>query len=81
MTVTVAWLIIQADDGVKTKERKEKAGDGVSRWRRDRVAGLAPVEGMCEKDRSCSINQDIGLASAFIIAHEIGHKYVAVSFC
>ena len=29
--VTVAWLVIQADDGVKTKERKEKAGDGVSR--------------------------------------------------
>nr|KAG5697396.1 hypothetical protein BaRGS_008822 [Batillaria attramentaria] len=37
--------------------------------------GLAPVEGMCEKDRSCSINQDIGLASAFIIAHEIGHNF------
>ena len=50
-------------------------------WRRGRVAGLAPVEGMCEKDRSCSINQDIGLASAFIIAHEIGHKYVAISLC
>ena len=31
VTVTVAWLVIQADDGVKTKERKEKAGDGVSR--------------------------------------------------
>ncbi|KAK7101026.1 hypothetical protein V1264_023874 [Littorina saxatilis] len=37
--------------------------------------GLAPVEGMCEKERSCSINQDIGLASAFIIAHEIGHNF------
>ncbi|KAH9504176.1 A disintegrin and metalloproteinase with thrombospondin motifs 6 [Bulinus truncatus] len=36
--------------------------------------GLAPVEGMCEKERSCSINQDIGLASAFTIAHEIGHN-------
>ncbi|BFY99185.1 hypothetical protein BsWGS_02225 [Bradybaena similaris] len=36
--------------------------------------GLAPVDGMCEKERSCSINQDIGLASAFTIAHEIGHK-------
>ncbi|KAL8575317.1 hypothetical protein ACOMHN_003151 [Nucella lapillus] len=37
--------------------------------------GLAPVEGMCEEDRSCSINQDIGLATAFIIAHEIGHNF------
>ncbi|CAG5118618.1 unnamed protein product, partial [Candidula unifasciata] len=37
--------------------------------------GLAPVDGMCEKERSCSINQDIGLASAFTIAHEIGHNF------
>ncbi|CAH1774293.1 unnamed protein product [Owenia fusiformis] len=37
--------------------------------------GLAPVAGMCEPDRSCSINEDIGLASAFTIAHEIGHNF------
>ncbi|PVD22712.1 hypothetical protein C0Q70_15968 [Pomacea canaliculata] len=37
--------------------------------------GLAPVEGMCESGRSCNINEDIGLASAFIIAHEIGHNF------
>ncbi|XP_014668657.1 PREDICTED: A disintegrin and metalloproteinase with thrombospondin motifs 6-like [Priapulus caudatus] len=36
--------------------------------------GLAPVAGMCEPDRSCSISEDIGLASAFTIAHEIGHN-------
>ncbi|XP_059158186.1 A disintegrin and metalloproteinase with thrombospondin motifs 6-like [Physella acuta] len=36
--------------------------------------GLAAVEGMCNKLRSCSIIQDIGLASAFTIAHEIGHN-------
>ncbi|KAG9351249.1 hypothetical protein JZ751_025141, partial [Albula glossodonta] len=35
--------------------------------------GLAPVGGMCEPERSCSINEDIGLATAFTIAHEIGH--------
>lgn len=35
--------------------------------------GLAPVGGMCERERSCSINEDIGLATAFTIAHEIGH--------
>ncbi|XP_013409605.1 A disintegrin and metalloproteinase with thrombospondin motifs 6 [Lingula anatina] len=37
--------------------------------------GLAPVAGMCELDRSCSINEDIGLASAFTIAHEMGHNF------
>lgn len=37
------------------------------------VPGLAPVGGMCEPERSCSINEDIGLATAFTIAHEIGH--------
>ncbi|KAK2173582.1 hypothetical protein NP493_866g01061 [Ridgeia piscesae] len=30
---------------------------------------------MCESDRSCSINEDIGLASAFTIAHEMGHNF------
>lgn len=33
---------------------------------------------MCEPERSCSINEDIGLGSAFTIAHEIGHKWVNV---
>ncbi|GFO22282.1 A disintegrin and metalloproteinase with thrombospondin motifs 6 [Plakobranchus ocellatus] len=37
--------------------------------------GLAPVESMCDQQRSCNINQDIGLASAFTIAHEIGHNF------
>eukprot|EP00062_Callorhinchus_milii_P015591 gi/632966002/ref/XP_007899177.1/ PREDICTED: A disintegrin and metalloproteinase with thrombospondin motifs 10 [Callorhinchus milii] len=37
--------------------------------------GLAPVGGMCEPERSCSINEDIGLATAFTIAHEIGHNF------
>uniref|UniRef100_A0A665WZ59 ADAM metallopeptidase with thrombospondin type 1 motif, 6 n=1 Tax=Echeneis naucrates TaxID=173247 RepID=A0A665WZ59_ECHNA len=37
--------------------------------------GLASVAGMCEPERSCSINEDIGLSSAFTIAHEIGHNF------
>ncbi|KAL4235895.1 A disintegrin and metalloproteinase with thrombospondin motifs 6 [Mactra antiquata] len=37
--------------------------------------GLAPVAGMCEGERSCSINEDIGLAAAFTIAHEMGHNF------
>lgn len=36
--------------------------------------GLANMAGMCIVNRSCNINQDIGLISAFTIAHEIGHK-------
>ncbi|XP_070563783.1 A disintegrin and metalloproteinase with thrombospondin motifs 6-like isoform X2 [Ptychodera flava] len=37
--------------------------------------GLASVGGMCEPDRSCSINEDTGLSSAFTIAHEMGHNF------
>ena len=40
--------------------------------------GLAPVAGMCDPERSCSLAEDIGLASAFTIAHEIGHKLVCL---
>lgn len=40
------------------------------------ISGLAPVGGMCEPERSCSINEDIGLGTAFTIAHEIGHTWV-----
>jgi len=38
------------------------------------VLGLAPVAGMCDPGRSCSIIEDIGIATAFTIAHELGHK-------
>ncbi|KAG1689560.1 A disintegrin and metalloproteinase with thrombospondin motifs 6 [Nymphon striatum] len=37
--------------------------------------GLAHVSGMCVYSRSCSIAQDIGLSSAFTVAHEIGHNF------
>ncbi|XP_023235428.1 A disintegrin and metalloproteinase with thrombospondin motifs 6-like [Centruroides sculpturatus] len=37
--------------------------------------GLAQILGMCEPSRSCSITQDIGLASGLIVAHEIGHNF------
>ncbi|KAG7254313.1 hypothetical protein CRUP_006956 [Coryphaenoides rupestris] len=30
---------------------------------------------LMEDQRSCSINEDIGLATAFTIAHEIGHTF------
>ena len=36
-------------------------------------SGYAPVAGVCDPARSCSLNRDEGLSSAFIIAHELGH--------
>ncbi|CAB4067357.1 ADAMTS3 [Lepeophtheirus salmonis] len=36
-------------------------------------SGYAPVGGVCDPSRSCSLNKDEGLSSAFIIAHELGH--------
>uniref|UniRef100_T1J287 Peptidase M12B domain-containing protein n=1 Tax=Strigamia maritima TaxID=126957 RepID=T1J287_STRMM len=37
--------------------------------------GYAPISGMCSKYRSCTINEDTGLALAFTIAHESGHNF------
>lgn len=36
-------------------------------------SGYAPISGVCDPERSCSLNRDEGLTSAFIIAHEMGH--------
>lgn len=36
-------------------------------------SGYAPVAGVCEPSRSCTLNRDEGLTSAFIIAHEMAH--------
>lgn len=36
-------------------------------------SGYAPLAGVCDANRSCSLNRDEGLSSAFIIAHEMGH--------
>jgi len=36
--------------------------------------GLAQVSGMCQPGRSCNVNEDTGLALAYTIAHELGHK-------
>ncbi|XP_014784882.2 A disintegrin and metalloproteinase with thrombospondin motifs 3-like [Octopus bimaculoides] len=38
-------------------------------------AGYAPVTGMCRPHRSCSINKDDGLTSAFIVSHEAAHVF------
>lgn len=37
--------------------------------------GLVFVVGMCEFERSCSINEDIGLGLVFIIVYEIGYNF------
>ncbi|XP_060523804.1 A disintegrin and metalloproteinase with thrombospondin motifs 2-like isoform X2 [Cylas formicarius] len=36
-------------------------------------SGYAPVGGACDPERSCALNKDEGLSSAFIIAHEMAH--------
>ncbi|XP_017773383.1 PREDICTED: A disintegrin and metalloproteinase with thrombospondin motifs 3-like [Nicrophorus vespilloides] len=36
-------------------------------------SGFAPVSGACDTKRSCALNRDEGLTSAFIIAHELAH--------
>ncbi|XP_046598676.1 A disintegrin and metalloproteinase with thrombospondin motifs 3-like [Neodiprion lecontei] len=36
-------------------------------------SGYAPVSGVCDPARSCALNRDEGLTSAFIIAHELAH--------
>ncbi|XP_018318532.1 A disintegrin and metalloproteinase with thrombospondin motifs 2 isoform X2 [Agrilus planipennis] len=36
-------------------------------------SGYAPIGGACDPKRSCALNKDEGLSSAFIIAHEMGH--------
>lgn len=40
------------------------------------VVGLAPVAGMCTATSSCTINEGKHFESVFVVAHEIGHKYV-----
>ncbi|XP_077993473.1 A disintegrin and metalloproteinase with thrombospondin motifs 18-like [Glandiceps talaboti] len=37
--------------------------------------GFAPINGMCSKYRSCTVNEDSGLGLAFTIAHESGHNF------
>lgn len=37
--------------------------------------GFAPIEGMCNRARSCTVNEDTGLTTALTIAHEIGHNF------
>lgn len=39
-------------------------------------SGYAPVSGACDPARSCALNRDEGLTSAFIIAHELAHMWV-----
>ena len=36
--------------------------------------GLAELGTMCESRKSCAINEDNGLSTAFTIAHELGHQ-------
>ncbi|XP_018426257.1 PREDICTED: A disintegrin and metalloproteinase with thrombospondin motifs 2-like, partial [Nanorana parkeri] len=37
------------------------------------MQGYAPVTGMCNTVRSCTLNHEDGFSSAFVVAHETGH--------
>ncbi|XP_044017259.1 A disintegrin and metalloproteinase with thrombospondin motifs 12-like isoform X2 [Aphidius gifuensis] len=37
--------------------------------------GVAHVGGMCQPDRSCSVNEDNGITLAHTITHELGHNF------
>ncbi|KAJ8669558.1 hypothetical protein QAD02_000817, partial [Eretmocerus hayati] len=37
--------------------------------------GVAHVAGMCQPDRSCSVNEDNGITLAHTITHELGHNF------
>lgn len=59
-------------------------GDDVAVWltRLDigGPSGYAPVSGACDPARSCALNRDEGLTSAFIIAHEVAHMLVIKNY-
>ncbi|XP_034943192.1 A disintegrin and metalloproteinase with thrombospondin motifs 7 isoform X2 [Chelonus insularis] len=37
--------------------------------------GVAHVAGMCQPDKSCSVNEDNGITLAHTITHELGHNF------
>lgn len=37
---------------------------------------MAYIGGVCKPRRRCSVIEDIGLNTAFTIAHELGHRFV-----
>ncbi len=40
------------------------------------LIGMAYIGGVCKPKRRCSVIEDIGLNTAFTIAHELGHRLV-----
>ncbi|VDO75276.1 unnamed protein product [Onchocerca flexuosa] len=44
------------------------------------LAGYAPINGMCSVKNSCTISEGLDFSAAFIVAHEMGHKFVFVNF-
>lgn len=40
------------------------------------LAGYAPINGMCTEERSCTISEGLDFSAVFIVAHEMGHKFV-----
>ena len=45
-----------------------------------KVLGLAWVNGMCRPSYSCTLNEGKNFESAFVIAHEMAHRYGFLPF-
>ena len=53
-----------------TGEDLDKSGHSLT----SEVVGLAPVNGMCLTEASCSVIQGKHFESVYVIAHELGHN-------
>jgi len=51
--------------------------DGISSHQ---IVGLAPIGGMCTATSSCTVNEGRHFESVYVVAHEIGHKWVNIPF-
>nr|XP_044994896.1 A disintegrin and metalloproteinase with thrombospondin motifs 16 isoform X1 [Jaculus jaculus] len=68
---------LMGKDGTRHDHAVLLTGLDICSWKNEPcdTLGFAPISGMCSKYRSCTINEDSGLALAFTIAHEAGHNF------
>ncbi|XP_075068934.1 A disintegrin and metalloproteinase with thrombospondin motifs 16 [Mixophyes fleayi] len=68
---------LMGKDGSRHDHAILLTGFDICSWKNEAcdTLGFAPISGMCSKYRSCTVNEDTGLALAFTIAHESGHNF------
>ncbi|KAG7279409.1 hypothetical protein CRUP_024228 [Coryphaenoides rupestris] len=86
IVVTRLVLLMEDQPTLEINHHAGKSLDSFCKWQksiqhRSSYGNAIPDNGIAHHDtavlitRSCSINEDIGLATAFTIAHEIGHTF------